>query len=182
MNTNRYYWEVGTHSTYYKLINSEYFCYDTKTKETKSIFGQLPENTDQYAFIWISKDPAQMNEILYQMTEYILSSDSTDKKRFYGLTDEDFNDLYEIFELVPFANTATLDSNFSFVQDSVKNGEEAKKDFFDIMTQKEAATDFIAEYGIYALPHIRYIQDDLVLAKLAFDSSGKNITHIELIV
>lgn len=181
VNTNRYYWEVGTHSTYFKLINSEYFCYDANTKQTKSIFGELPENTEQYAFIWISKDPEQKDVILYQMTEYLLASDSADRKRFYGLTDEQFSDLYEIFELVPFANIAPLDAQLSFGTQSPKQGEEAKQAFFELMREKGAMADFAQEYGAYALPHEEYVQDDLVLAKLRFDSSGKKITSIELI-
>lgn len=181
MNTNRYYWEVGTHSTYFKLINSEYLCYDTKTKQTKSIFGELPENTEQYAFVWISKDPLQKDVVLYQMTEYLSASDSAQKKQFYGLSDEYFTDLYEIYELVPFANTANLDQDFIFGEDPVKKGEESKNAFFDFMTQKGAVTEFSEKFGTYDLPHEEYRQEGLVLAKLIFEPSGQKITKIEII-
>lgn len=176
----RYYMNGGTHFSYFKLMNMEYFCYDTKSKKNTSLFGVMENPEPQYAYIWVNEEQEDQYRLMYKMVDLAFTEEQK----------EEFNALYfdegielangvKVFESEFTAQKSLLSHQLEYVIEGEDSHSEGFKEFYSSMRYRGVSRDFSKPNHEENLPTMRENQGGIVLAKLYFDSVTDEIKKIE---
>lgn len=173
----RYYIDGGTHFSYFKLMNMEYFCYDTKTKKNTSLFGVMENPHPQYAYVWVNEDQEDQHRLMYKQVDLAFSEEEKELfSAFYFDEGVDFANA-RVFESYVIPQKAMISPMLEYYIEGDSNSE-GFKEFYRSMRYRGISRDFSSPGHEENLPTIRENQGGIVLVKLYFDSVTDEIKKL----
>lgn len=176
----RYYMDGGIQRSYFKLMNMEYFCYDTKSKKNTSLFGVVENREPQYAYIWVNEEQEDQHRLMYKMVDLAFTEEQKEELSdlYFGEGVELANGV-KVFEVEFATRKSLLSPNLEYAIEGEDSNSEGFKEFYNSMRYRGISRDFSKPNHEENLPSADKNEGDILLAKLYFDSLTEEIIKIE---